>query len=77
MGAERADREKGVKIAKNGGGGGEGYPNHYDQSSSRGIICGKGRSFKTICTSIFTPNQRQKTGELKPLICVEAQQCLH
>ena len=36
------DREKGVKIAKmgggGGGGGGKGYPNRYDQSSSRGII---------------------------------------
>ena len=34
VGAERADREKGVKIAKN--------PNRYDQSSSREIIHGKG-----------------------------------
>ena len=41
VGAERADREKGVKIMKNGGG--KGYPNHYDQSSSHGIICRKGR----------------------------------
>ena len=65
-GQERVDREKGVKIAKNGG---KGYPNHYDQSSSRGIIRGKGRQSKTTCTLILTSNQRHKTSELKHQIC--------
>ena len=35
-----AEREKVVKIAKNGR---KGYPNRYDQNSSHAIIPGKGR----------------------------------
>ena len=35
-----AEREKGVKIAKNGE---KGYPNRDDQNSSQAIIRGKGR----------------------------------
>ena len=33
--AERPDREKGVKIGENEGGG---YPNRYDQSSEKGEL---------------------------------------
>ena len=40
VGAERAEREKGVKNAKNGR---KGYPNRYDQNSSHAIKRGKGR----------------------------------
>ena len=40
--AERAVREKGVNVA-NMGGGGDRYPNRYDQSSSRVSIRGKGK----------------------------------
>ena len=40
VGTERAEREKGVKTAKNGR---IGYPNRYDQNSSRAIKRGKGR----------------------------------
>ena len=39
--AERTDREKGVEIAE--GKWERGIQNHYDQSSSRAIILGKGR----------------------------------
>ena len=38
--AERAEREKGVKNAKNGR---KGYPNRYDQNSSHAIKLGKRR----------------------------------
>ena len=47
-----------------------------DQSSSRGIICGKGRQFKTTCVLIFTSNQHKKTSELFSKICVKAQKML-
>ena len=45
--AERADREKGVKIKKMGE---NVYPNRYDQNARRAIFRGKGRQVKTTCT---------------------------
>ena len=66
VGAERADREKGVEIAKNGGGGGaKGIQIAMIRVLGMRSYVEMVGNFKTTCILILTSNQRQKSSELK------------
>ena len=45
----------------------------WSEFDRRAIIRGKGRLVKTTCTLILTSNQRLKTSEFKPRICVKGE----